>query len=171
MPRRLIYKVSDIYRLRGDSWEWNYGLRAWANTSGLVSARVLSALAEAKMPEPEMQIDGSLYRPMDVIVAQHRALDNLSLPSDSVELLCSMCAWYWSDSGWNSFVRQYEGLPDVTEDYYLVHDARRDGARLFPLSYSHKPVDNYGNKSSTSQVQAPVFRYKSADLRSARKTG
>lgn len=167
MARRSVFKIAEITRMRAGSWAWSYKLWSFAKNSGIDPLKVLNALVAVGMPEPEMQIDGSLYRPLDVIKAEAAALDKLGYGFVSVEMRSSMCVWYWTEANWMSFVRQYEALPDpIPEDYYLLYDAERDGGRLVPMSSKPKrgdvpsPVDKSLSNSSTSQVQVPRFTYK-----------
>lgn len=162
MGRRTIYTVQKIYSLRASHWERHYELRRMADSSGLDPLRVLNALVRSNMPEPIMEIDGSLYRPQDVIRAEHATKDFLGLPWTFQD---SMCVWYWTDGNWQAFVRLFQALPDPTEAYYLTYDAERDGGMLVPMSSkpSRKPVDKPVDKSGTSQVQVHASRYNSVD--------
>lgn len=165
MPRRYVYKMAEIYKARGVSWARHYERRGFAVSCGLEPLKVLNALVRVKMPEPIMQIDGFLYRPHDVICAEHAALGELGLPWKYQDL---MCVWYWTENNWMGFVRLYENLPDLEEDFYMVYDAERDGALYVPMSSKPKrgdvpkPVDKSVGKSRTSKVQVPVIMYKSA---------
>jgi len=178
MGRRYITKAKEIYRLRGVYWERYYRFRGFAKACGVDAVRVLNALVRAGMPEPEVQIDGSIYEPLDVIRAKQKALELLgvryfadSSSEISITWFDLMSPFFWTENAWMSYVRLYEALPDSVEDHYLVYDRERDGGRLVPMSLKVKrgdvlkpvdnPVDNYVDKSRTSKVQVGTSRYKS----------
>lgn len=162
MARRYVYKKSEMERLRGKHWAEHYELRNRAvEISKTISAnRVLSVIRQF-VPPPDMNADANYVRGLDTITGQHRACDEIGLDYIDGSL---MCIWYWSDSAWMEFVRQYQSLPDIVEDYYLLYDAVRDAGLLVPISSKPKqrPVDNSG----TSRVQVgqmyPNGRKKSA---------
>lgn len=176
MPRRIIYKVKDLSLARANYWALHYQARAYATASRLDPLKILNALAAVGMPDPEMEIDGSLYEPFDVLHAQRAAVEWLGYGQVSIEFQKNMCAWYWTEGNWTHFVEQFNALPNLTEDYYLQYDSERDGGRLVPMSLKPKrnvpaPVDKPVHKSGTSQVQVPVSRYKSEVLAGGGRVG
>jgi hypothetical protein len=174
MGRRHITTSKEIYRLRGVYWARYYRYREFAKCCGVDGVRVLNALVKAGLPEPEVQVDGSIYEPLDVISAKHKALEVLGLRYSfadardaeiSITWLDLMCPFFWTENGWMSYVRLYESLPDPVEDHYLLYDAERDGGRLVPMSSKPKKgVDKSVGKSSVSQVQSRLSMYKSHAL-------
>lgn len=126
MPRRILLSVQDIYRRRAASWEEHYQRR------NLVSATVANGMDAIKvirvinknLPNPMIEIDGYLYRPLDVIKGEALSAYELGIPQESKHL---MCQWYWSVTQWDEFVFLYQGLPDITDRYYLQYDAERMG--------------------------------------------
>lgn len=177
MPRRYVMKVKEIYRLRGVYWARHYRFRQFSISCGVDGICVINALVKAGMPDTEVQIDGSIYAPLDVIHAGHRALEVLGMRNSfaddseiSITWLDLMCPYFWTETGWMQYVRLYEALADpVEEDYYMIYDAERDGGRFVPMSSKPsrnvpRPVDKSVDKSGTSQVQVGGFRYKSRVL-------
>jgi len=180
MGRRTIYKAQEIYKLRVVYWTRHYNYRGYASNCGLDPLKVLNALARAKLPDPEIEVDGSIYEPLDVLRARSDALEILGLRwtiiASSSEISITwkdlMCPYFWTEDGWQAYVRLYQALPDPVEDHYLFYDAERDGGRLVPMSSKSKrgdspvgsPVGKPVDKSGTSQVQVPSHRYKSPVL-------
>lgn len=151
MPRREIVTIEDIQRRRATSWEMHYRNRTTSRQIALQMndpIHVINAI-QKHVPQPEIELDGYLYRPLDVIRGEADAAAELGFPQVSKGL---MCVWYWSDSGWDEFVRLYQSLPDVTEDHYWVYDAERDGAVLTPMSAKKLRADARYNLG-TSKVQ------------------
>jgi hypothetical protein len=174
----MVYKAAEIYRLRGVYWNRYYHFRVYARNLEMESARVLNALVQAGMPEPEIQLDGSIYYHGDVIRASHAALDALGwvkgIAVDSevcITWLDLMCPYFWSESGWMNYVRLYEALPDPVGDCYITYERELDGGKLVPMASKSKrgkvvkpvdkPVDNPVDKSGTSKEQVPASRYNS----------
>lgn len=157
MPRKHIYKSKEIYSRRATAWAWAYEMRGVARTLPINVDSVLRQIA-LFVPEPEMEVDGYLYTPMDVKQGQSKAVDALGL-RNMMWGKDLMCRWYWTETHWMEFVKLYESLPDPVEDHYLYYDRERDGGLLVPLGVD-KPVD----KSGTSREQLARFTYKYADL-------
>ena len=78
-----------------------------------------------------MLIDGSLLDGIENLLGMKRALGRLFTSGMERTM---MCVWYWSESGWMEYVRQFQSLPDVMEDHCYVYDAALDAARLVPVS-------------------------------------
>lgn len=157
MPRRMIVTIKKIYERRADSWAYHYRNRektrimCQAGREGLKIETILNQY----LPTPVMEIDGYILDiPFD-IRREHanQLLNRLNLSPINRELLCS---WYWTESGWQELVHQYQSLPDVYEDYYYQYEPEPID-RLILVPMSAKPKQG-SIKSGTSQVQV---RYKS----------
>lgn len=159
MPRRDVVTITDIQRRRATSWEMHYRNRNLARQIAMQMQdpmRVIRTI-QRHVPAPTIEFDGYLYRPLDVIVGEAQAAQELGFPHTHKAL---MCLWYWSDTGWDEFVRAYQGLLEVTEDHYWTYDAERDGAILTPLSAKPLRADARYNLGTT-QVQPNKIMYKS----------
>lgn len=150
MPRREIVTIREMQERRANAWERSYRLRKTAESIIVHGQplRIVSAIAH-HLPPPEMQIDGYLYRPLDVIRGEAEAATEVGIHVMHKELLC---AWYWTNEGWDQFVREYQSLPEVLEPYYWTYDAERDGAVLLPVSAKPARSDARYN-SGTTEVQ------------------
>lgn len=150
MPRREIVSIREMQERRANAWERSYRLRKTAQSIIVHGQplRILAAIAK-HLPPPEMQVDGYLYRPLDVIRGEAEAALEVGIHVMHKELLC---AWYWTDAGWDAFVREYQSLPEITENYYWTYDAERDGAILVPVSAKPARSDARYN-SGTTEVQ------------------
>lgn len=150
MPRREIVTIREMQERRGNAWERSYRLHKTAQ-SIIVHGQPLRILAAITrhLPPPEMQIDGYLYRPLDVIRGEAAAALEVGISVMHKEL---MCAWYWTDGGWDRFVDDYQNLPEVTEPYYWTYDAERDGAILLPVS-AKPPRSDARYNLGTTEVQ------------------
>ncbi len=152
MPRREIVSPIEMQERRANAWERSYRLRKTAQSilmhSKGMATRVIQSI-DRHVPHPQMQMDGYAYRSLDVIKGEAAAAAEIGIQPQDKEL---MCRWYWTDAGWDEFVRLYQGLPDITEAYYWTYDATRDGAILAPVSGKPARADaRY--KSRTDQVQ------------------
>jgi hypothetical protein len=156
MPRREVLTVKEIYKRRATAWEMHYRNRTTARQIAIQmndATRVIRAI-QKHVPAPEIEFDGYLYRPLDVIKGEAAAAEEIGITPLQK---CLMCTWYWSDSGWEGFVKVFQSLPDVEEDYYWTYDAERDGAMLVPMSKKKLRADARF-KLGTTEVQ-PVKLY------------
>lgn len=165
MPRRYIIPKKEVLRRRALEWEYHYNnRRIVAETFGMYDPyRVVNTL-QKEIPAPIMRTDGSLLEGLATIKGRAQAADHLNIDPMQKDL---MCVWYWSEDGWADLNRQYQNLPDVTEDYCLLYDAELDAAHLVPVSqkphdhpvgyisefYEEKQEKKSRYKSRTSQVQ------------------
>lgn len=162
MPRRVIVSVQDIYRARACSWERHYERRMLAReliSQGWNPAPIVQAL-RAEMNEPHLDLEGRICEvpigerkasPMQMIYrlgwnGRRRAFESESGNSSLWDLTC---VWYWSDSAWDDFVREFQALPEVGEDHYVVYNKETDCVHLVPMS--HRPRRKYN--SGTTEVQ------------------
>lgn len=134
MTKRYIYKKQDVLRLRASAWEFHYTCRVTARTMSLDRDHVLTVIT-ACVPAPCMDGDGTLIRGMATIKGQWEAVSLLRL-ANTMDNVYLMCAWYWSDDGWNRFVEFYQSLPEVHGDYYLWYDAKTDAGLIVPVDNS-----------------------------------
>ena len=151
MPRREIVTVKEIYQRRATAWEMHYRNRNLARQIAVQMndpMRVINAITR-HVPDPQIEFDGYLYRPLDVIKGEAEAAAEIGISPMNKAL---MCVWYWSDTGWDSFVQGFQSLPDVEEDHYWTYDQDRDGAMLVPMSNKKLRADARYN-SGTSEVQ------------------
>ena len=167
MARRRIMTKDEIYRRRGLCWEQHYKNRAVARelcAAGWNSVEITMALLQ-DYPKPELQIDGSMLDvPLEVRQKhEYETLRRFRLSHVHQDLLC---VWYWTESGWMEFVRQYQELPDVFEAYYFKYDPEpNDRMLLVPMSSKPKQgsakkvhvgyvvVDKSVEKAGTSRLQ------------------
>ena len=131
MPRKYVLSVKDINRRRGESWEQHYRNRELAKMYAPQDAARVSQIIMREVPPPEMRIDGSLLDGMANLRGMSAALAKTFQSGMPREM---MCVWYWSESAWMEYVRQFQNLPDVIEDYVFMYDAALDAARLVPAS-------------------------------------
>lgn len=131
MPRKYVLSVDDINRRRGQSWEYHYNNRQLAKMYDPTDAARVSQIIMREAPPPEMRIDGSLLDGMANLRGMSAALAKTFQRGMPREM---MCVWYWSESAWMEYVRQFQNLPEVTESYVYVYDAILDAARLVPAS-------------------------------------
>ena len=156
MPRRRVVKRDEIYKRRAAAWERYYSLRAQARQMGEVGwngeaiARTLDCYKHYNTPE--LGVDGWLLDiPLETRQAEQGRLLSVFRLHDH-ELLC---AWWWTAVGWMEFVRKFNGLPDVTEDYYYRYQPMPlDRCILVPMS--SKPKRGVGIRHS-KKVQVPYF--------------
>lgn len=152
MSRRIIMPVYEIYRRRGYSWAQHYQNRATVRalcSSGWDGVQVTRALSQ-DYPTPELQIDGSLLDVPLNVRREHtdRLCQRFRIPIIQRDLLC---VWYWTESGWQDFVRQYQSMPDIYEDYYFKYDPEPND-RFLLVSMSSKPKQGSAKKVQPSCV-------------------
>lgn len=165
MPRRYIIPKKEVLRRRALEWEYHYNnRRIVAETFSLYDNYRVIATIQREVPFPIMRADGSLLEGLKTVQGRARAAELLCVDHSQKEL---MCLWYWSEDGWADFNRQFQNLPDVTENYCLKYDEELDAAHLVPVSqkphdhpvgyisefYEEKQVKKSRYKSRTSQVQ------------------
>jgi hypothetical protein len=175
MPRRMIVKREDIYKMRAESWSTHYQHRKLVKEMSNhrdVTDRIVRELNN--LPSPQMGIDGGLLDyPIEI---RREYLHGKILPEALSKLVC---IWYWSEDDWMDFVRLFQSLPDVYEDYYWRYQPELDRVVLFPVStnaprgrsygvlisgspkvhLSSKPVDKYVDNS-------PIYSSPKVHLRS-----
>lgn len=144
MPRRIVVTALEIQKRRAQAWEDHYRNRMLARaliTAG-TSAEIAIRNLELFYPAPEIGVDGYALDIPLVVRREHN--HRMRLPADL------LCVWYWSESYWMEFVRKYQSLPDVYEDYYWKYEPEPlDRGVLVPVS--SKP------KQGTKKVQLPDF--------------
>lgn len=155
MPRRMIVTKKQIYARRGEAWSSHYRNRETAKTmisAGWNGTQIVSSL-NASWSTPEMEIDGrTLDIPLNIRQEWGSRLQNIHQINDR-DLLC---IWYWTADNWQDFVRQFQSLPDVYEDYYYLYEPEPiDRMRLIPMSSKPK-------QGSEKKVQVPISLYVSS---------
>lgn len=167
MSRRLIVKKDDIYRKRGEAWSSHYQNRNIVKEMcayGLDGARISMVLQ--RFCVRELDIDGSfLSIPLDLRQGKEDSvLSECGLTPFQRDFLCD---WYWTENGWLEFVRLYQALPEVEEDFYYLYESEPvDRFRLVPMSSKPKRgdvpnvVDKLVEKVGGTQVQVVPIRYK-----------
>lgn len=145
MPRRRVFSIKMIYELRASSWERHYQLRAQARVIG-ASDRVQSTL-RLYVPDVELGIDGDVIHTRELLCAQNRAAESLRFSNTDL-----MLGWYWNEANWACFVRAFQALPDVLEDYYLRYDRAGDVGILVPMSSKPKQGSGSGGAAGSRLV-------------------
>lgn len=150
MPRREIVTIKDLIKRRATAWEIHYQNRkAVQQLMAQVEVTLYVNAIHRNVPPPQIETDGYLYRPLPVICGEATAAQQLGIPQINKHLLC---LWYWTQTGWDDFVRLYQGLPEITEDHYLMYDSENDIGILVPLSSKPVRADAKYNLGTT-QVQ------------------
>lgn len=151
---------------RACAWERHYRRREIAShlcTLGWSGTRVIQALTAAGYPEPELDVDGDLLS-VPLYLRQGKQDELLSLLKIQDHAL--LCVWYWTEMRWMQFVRQFQSLPDVYEDYYYRYEPLPvDRIVLVPMSSKPKqgcgkPVDKPVKRlliKSRKKVHLPDF--------------
>jgi hypothetical protein len=170
MPRRIILPVRMIYEKRGLAWAFHYKNRETVRAlcaAGWDGTQVAVELSQL-FPQPQLQIDGSL---LDIPLNIRREFADTTLSRFRLSIFQRdlLCLWYWTESGWQEFVRQYQSLPDVYENYYYKYDPEpNDRLLLVPISSKPKqgtakkvqvpysPVDSSVDSSVDNPVGNPV---------------
>lgn len=140
MPRRYIIPKKEVLRRRALEWEYHFNNRRTVTETFVVydPYRVINTITR-EVPAPIMRADGSLLEGLATVRGRSKAADLLNIDQSQKEL---MCLWYWSEDGWADFNRQYQNLPEVTEDYCLRYDDELDAAWVVPVS--QRPHDHPG---------------------------
>jgi len=166
MPRKRVLRKDDVYRCRAGSWEFHYKNRKLARDLTVVlNVEKILTVIDKHVPESEVQIDGDLLFSAVLSRERGKALEELGLGWKYKDL---MCRWYWTEEDWMDYVRQFQSLPDVMEDYYYKVDFEFDGLRLVPVTSCRRgrpvdkclkpvdkhrlPVDNSVEKAGTAGV-------------------
>lgn len=136
MPRRLIVRKDDIYKRRAEAWEFHYKNREMAKqiSGGLDVQKILITISR-EVPPPELDITARLITTHEIDQGINKALDGLRWTWKQRDLIC---LWYWSELHWMEFVRAFQKLPDVFEDYYWLYSKKTDDVKLVPMSSKPK---------------------------------
>lgn len=136
MGRRLIVRKDDIYKRRAEAWEFHYQNRETAKqlSSCLDVTKILITISR-EVPSPELDITGRLITSHEIDQGINKALDCLRWTWKQRDLIC---LWYWSELHWMEFVRAFQKLPDVFEDYYWLYSKKTDDVKLVPMSSKPK---------------------------------
>lgn len=146
MTRRKIVTRREIYRHRAAAWESHYQNRLLAKTlisNGYDAMQIVLEINKV-MEKPTLEIDGWL---VDVPMEVRREKEDELLGRCKLSIFQRrlLCVWYWTETGWDGFVRAFNDLPDVYEDYYYQYEPQADRLTLVPKSQiCKKPVDNFG---------------------------
>lgn len=161
MGRKLIVKKEAVYIRRAENWQEHYKRRelARAMVAGGYNAAVMCKILYMDLPVQTLDVDGSI---LEMAIDDRLKLAQIARRYDRVPGVL-LCRWYWSAEAWQEFVRAFQALPDVLEDYYYTFDKRTDRAWLVPVSMARrgrravgKPVDNKST-SERVKVQVPEF--------------
>lgn len=151
MGRRIVVSKNEIYKRRARSWEYHYSNRGLVKQIALSldAQKIINTIVRC-VPEPKLRVDGCLIEGIDTLSGTHEAVASLRWTTAQSKILC---VWYWSEVYWMQFVHEFQNLPDVTEDYYMVYDEKEDAIQLAPMSSKPKqgsikavgfPVDKWG---------------------------
>ena len=167
MPRRVIVKKDEMYRKRASAWEFHYNNRNIARgmcSYGKDGARISLIVKDYCIRE--LRMDGwFLDVPFESRrVMEWQVLNQCGLSHMQTDLLCH---YYWTEAGWMEFVRLWQAMPEVEEDYYHRYDPLpNDRLLLVPMSSKPKRgtapslVDKPVDKSGTSKALQVQVRSK-----------
>jgi hypothetical protein len=129
MPRSVIVTSRDMNKRRASNWECHYQHRGAVKLFSCEDAERVNRKLIQSTPAPVMLMDGSLLDGIENVRAQSKMVE--CFPGLARYM---MCAWYWSESGWQDLVSHFQSLPEIFEDYYMFYDANLDAMRLMPVS-------------------------------------
>lgn len=162
MPRRIVKKKSEIYKLRAMHWERNYAYRqdVKAMIASGRNGELISHLLYQSMEPPIVDMDGGVGC-LNLSLEDRRTRIDLMYQLEiwNNDLLC----WFWwSESAWTEYVRQFNALPEPVEDYYLYYIPATDQAFLKPVSWKEPGTTQVQPryKSGTSREVVPAGREK-----------
>lgn len=119
MSRRIFIKAEDIWRKRQFWYADHYQKREMAKAYSMEQAiRTLRACAQ--MPEPRLEIDGHLETGTYNAERAIPICDQLQLLQESGTPAELFVKWYWSDEEWQSFMDQFNALPEPEPLYEIV---------------------------------------------------
>jgi len=138
MARRQVVRKADVYRLRGVNWELHYKNRGMCRSMveiGWNSVDVTCSITSV-YPVPVVQMDGDAP---DVPLILRQQFEDQLLCDCRLRDRRLLNVWYWSESGWMDYVKQFQSLPDAYEDYYWKYESEGDRLLLVPMSSKQKP--------------------------------
>lgn len=130
MPRSVVLSVKDINMARAKNWEFHYQSRSMAKTFAVEDRERIEYNIRKRCPAPVLRVDAALLDGIENLRAMAYTLAYLSLRLDR----SMMCVWYWSETSWMDFVREFQSLPEVLEPHYLFYDEVLDAVQIKPLS-------------------------------------
>jgi hypothetical protein len=128
-----IVTIHDMNKRRGENWEFHYKNRELAKMFCVQDCDHVSNVIRQNVPVPVMLLDAGLLDGIQNVRGMNKALENLALYHMDRAM---MCLWYWSAEEWQAFVREFQSLPEIYEDHYMLYDSELDAMRLVPLSES-----------------------------------
>jgi hypothetical protein len=146
MGRRIVIRKEKINEYRAVNWERHYKNRELAKqliSIGSVNPLRILTILVRELPKPELDFDASVISFPLVDRVHASSIAHAYGVSDEMANV-----WYWSDSGWLTFVRAFQSLADPLEDYYLLYSVKTDVFVHMPMSSkpkqgSQKPVDKW----------------------------
>jgi len=151
MPRRIVISKEKVYQRRADSWAFHYANRGLVKQiSSAVDAHRIISIISRYVPAPVLRVDGNLLEGRETFRGVSEAASVLNWSEAQRKIIC---VWYWSEVYWMEYVHAFQNLPDVEEDYYILHDKIIDAIQLAPMSSKPKqgsakaeriPVDKWG---------------------------
>lgn len=153
MSRRVVISQKEIYRRRGTEWAWHYKNYVFVRGLGTsLDREKIASVIQREVPNPIMRIDGSLVEGIETLRGVARTMEQCYFSWAYQDLIC---AWYWSEAGWDNFVQLFQSLPEVEQDYYLSYDAELDAILIVPMS-QREPNANKGTKKVQLGGTRPV---------------
>ena len=131
MSRRVFTTAKDIWRKRAFWWTSHYEKREKAKSFPPTSATLTLKILE-QMAEPKLCIDGSLddwnYYAGRIIAPEDymQLLKQAGTPSEL------FVKWYWSETEWQSFIRQFNNLPEPEPLYEIVLESEYPELKVVP---------------------------------------
>jgi hypothetical protein len=142
MAKRYILPINEIYKRRGQNWEYHYNKRVMvAQSAHTLDVRHVTEIISLNVPPPELITDASILCGIATLKGVENALTSLHWTYQQHEIIC---IWYWTEEYWQDFVRAFQSLPDVYEDHYYAYDEELDAMRFYPLSQKGKSGGSRG---------------------------
>lgn len=147
MPRRCVMNADWMRIARANGWSINYERRHAARSLGADrGAHVLRVLSS--FPDTEMGLTGWLDKEASGLLMSARvrsACESAQIPLWNYEMLAR---WYWGDSEWQEYVRQFNSLPDPSGFYCFSFGEGRITSKVVHMG----GVDNLGVNGNKRHV-------------------
>lgn len=125
MPRKIVLDVEWMRLARYNGWAVNYERRELAKALGSDHClRVLRVIERYGFPMPQMELSGWLDKEASGLMMGEQvreACQSAGLQLADYELLAR---WYWSAEDWQSYVHEFNQLPDPQGKYTFCWDGR-----------------------------------------------
>jgi hypothetical protein len=151
MTRRTFVTAKQIWAARAFWWTDHYQKREQAKAYTEQQAERVLDLCK-QMPSPMLDIDGSLDDWNYHAARAKPVHETIDLAQQAGVAFAMLVKWYWSETEWQSFVQQFNSLPEPEPMYEILHNLGYPKLEVVPYIMGTTLVQSR-NKSLVVPIQ------------------